>query len=74
MQYKANSPDDYINQVPEERKETLNKMRKTIKDNLPEGFEEGIQYNMISYYVPHSIYPSDAKIESNLVVRYTQME
>lgn len=57
MQYKANSPEDYINQVPEERKETLNKLRKTIKDNLPEGFEEGMQYSFISYYVPHSIYP-----------------
>lgn len=58
MQYNANSPKDYISQVPEERKETLKKLRKTIKDNLPKGFEEGIQYKMIGYYVPHSIYPS----------------
>ncbi|APZ45687.1 hypothetical protein BW723_04965 [Polaribacter reichenbachii] len=57
MQYKANSPEDYISQVPEERKETLHKLRKTIKDNLPEGFEEGMQYNFISYFVPHSVYP-----------------
>ena len=57
MQYKAHSPEDYISQVPEERRETLNKLRKTIKDNLPKGFEEGIQYGMIGYYVPHSIYP-----------------
>lgn len=57
MQYKATSPEDYINQVPEERKETLKKLRKTIKDNLPKGFKEGIQYGMIGYFVPHSIYP-----------------
>jgi uncharacterized protein YdhG (YjbR/CyaY superfamily) len=57
MQYKANTPEDYISQVPEERKATLNTLRKTIKENLPEGFEEGMQYNMISYYVPHSKYP-----------------
>ena len=57
MQYKATSPADYISQVPEERKDTLKKLRKTIKDNLPKGFEEGIQYGMIGYYVPHSIYP-----------------
>ena len=57
MQYKATSPEDYINQVPEERQETLKKLRKTIKDNLPKDFEEGIQYGMIGYYVPHSIYP-----------------
>ena len=58
MQYKADSPEDYINQVPEERKDVLKKLRKTIVTNLPEGFEEGIQYGMIGYYVPHSKYPS----------------
>lgn len=57
MQYKANSPEDYINQVPEERRETLKKLRETIKKNLPKGFEEGIQYGMIGYYVPHETYP-----------------
>lgn len=57
MQYKANSPEDYINQVPEERQETLKKLHKIIKENLPKGFEEGMQYSFISYYVPHSIYP-----------------
>lgn len=57
MKIKARSPEEYIAQVPEERKKTLEKLRKTIKKNLPEGFEEGMQYNMVSYYVPHSIYP-----------------
>ena len=57
MQYKANTPEDYINQVPEERKEALKKLRNIIKKSLPKGFEEGIQYGMIGYYVPHSIYP-----------------
>lgn len=57
MEYQANSPEHYINQAPEERRDTLNKLRKTIKDNLPKGFEEGIQYKMIGYFVPHSIYP-----------------
>lgn len=57
MQYKATSPEDYINQVPEERQEALKKLRKTIKENLPKGFEEGMQYNFISYFVPHTVYP-----------------
>ncbi len=58
MQYKASSPEDYISQVPEERKKALQTLRKVINDNLPDGFEEGIQYGMIGYYVPHSIYPN----------------
>ncbi|MDO6596513.1 DUF1801 domain-containing protein [Oceanihabitans sp. 2_MG-2023] len=57
MQYKADTPEEYINQVPEERKAVLKKLRKTIKDNLPKGFQEGIAYGMIGYVVPHSIYP-----------------
>lgn len=57
MQYKANSPEEYIAQIPEERKEPLKKLRKVILDNLPKGFEESIQYGMIGYVVPHSIYP-----------------
>jgi uncharacterized protein YdhG (YjbR/CyaY superfamily) len=57
MQYKANSAENYISQVPEERQETLKRLQKIIKQNLPKGFEEGIQYGMIGYYVPHSKYP-----------------
>jgi len=57
MQYKATSPEDYISQVPEDRQATLKKLRQVINNNLPKGFQEGIQYGMIGYYVPHSIYP-----------------
>ncbi len=57
MKYEATSPEDYISQVPEERKDALEKLRKTIKENLPNGFEEGIQYGMIGYFVPLSTYP-----------------
>ena len=57
MQYKASTPEDYISQVPEDRQDTLKKMRKVIKENLPEGFKECIAYGMIGYVVPHSVYP-----------------
>lgn len=57
MQNQANSPEDYISQAPEDRQEALKKLRKTINNNLPKEFEEGIQYGMIGYYVPHSVYP-----------------
>ena len=56
MQYKATTPEDYINQVPEDRHDALKKLRDVISSNLPNGFEEGIQYGMIGYFVPHSIY------------------
>ncbi|MFD0993861.1 DUF1801 domain-containing protein [Tenacibaculum geojense] len=57
MKYEASSPEEYIAQVPEERKEALEQLRTVITNNLPDGFNEGIQYGMIAYYVPHDIYP-----------------
>ena len=57
MQYEATTVDDYINQIPEDRKPAIQQLRKVILNNLPKGFEEGINYKMIGYYVPHSKYP-----------------
>lgn len=56
MQYKAESPDNYISQLPEDRKEPIKKLREIINKNLSEDFEEGMLYNMLGFYVPHSVY------------------
>lgn len=50
--------DSYIASLPEERKASMTKLRNLILKNLPKGFQEGINYGMISYHVPHSIYPN----------------
>ncbi|WP_422485500.1 DUF1801 domain-containing protein [Gudongella sp. DL1XJH-153] len=57
MKYDADSVDEYIDKLPEERKEIISKLRELILENLPEGFEETLSYGMIGYVVPHSIYP-----------------
>ena len=57
MQIKADTPDQYVAQLPEDRKEAISKLRKSILDNLPEGFTEIVSYGMLGYVVPHSIYP-----------------
>ena len=58
MQNKADTPEKYIESLPGERREALEKLRKVLKDNLPGGFQEGMGYGMIGYVVPHSLYPS----------------
>jgi uncharacterized protein YdhG (YjbR/CyaY superfamily) len=58
MQSKANTPDEYIDQLPVDRKEAITKLRKEVLKNLPKGFKEVIGYGMISYVVPHDIYPA----------------
>ena len=57
MQSEATSVAAYISQIPEDRKAAVSRLRTIILENLPEGFEEGINYKMIGYYVPHSKYP-----------------
>lgn len=54
---KSEAVTNYIKALPEERREAIETLRNTILENLPEGFEETINYGMIGYVVPHSLYP-----------------
>jgi uncharacterized protein YdhG (YjbR/CyaY superfamily) len=58
MRTAGTTPEELIHNAPEERKEALNKLRETIRENLPAGFHECVNYGMVSYVVPHEIYPS----------------
>ena len=58
MQIKANTVEEYMSQLPEDRKQPMQSLRDIIKKNLPTGFEETISYGMIGYVVPHSIFPA----------------
>jgi len=57
MQSKATSPNQYLEELPEDRKEPVSKLRQQILDNLPKGIEETMNYGMLGYVVPHSVYP-----------------
>lgn len=57
MQSKAATPEQYLAELPDDRREAMQKIRTTIKNNLPNGFEEVMSYGMLGYVVPHSIYP-----------------
>lgn len=57
MKIEANSPAEYVEKVPDERRPSFQRLRQTVLDHLPEGFEEVMSYGMIGYVVPHSLYP-----------------
>lgn len=57
MQSKARTVEEYLDSLPEGRRETVAAVRDVIRKNLNKGFEEGMQYGMIGYFVPHSVYP-----------------
>lgn len=58
MQIKADSVEDYISKIPEERQEIFKKIFDTINDNLPKGFSKNVSYGMIGWAVPLETYPA----------------
>jgi uncharacterized protein YdhG (YjbR/CyaY superfamily) len=54
----AKTPAQYIAALPPDRKGAVKRLREQIRNNLPRGFEETIDYGMIGYVVPHSVYPA----------------
>ena len=57
MQSKASTPEEYLQSLPEDRKNAMTELRKVILANLPKGFKEGMSYGMLGYCVPHTLYP-----------------
>lgn len=57
MTSNANTPEEYIEQLPEDRKAAVTKLHHLIINNMPRGLEAGMGYGMLAYYVPKSIYP-----------------
>lgn len=57
MSNKPTTVKEYLDSIPAERVKAFKKLRKTIKDNLPEGYKEAMNYGMIGYVVPLSLYP-----------------
>lgn len=58
MQSTATTVEQYLNGLPPDRQMAMTALRKEINKNLPKGFKEEMNYGMIGYVVPHSIYPS----------------
>ncbi|MDH5396859.1 MAG: DUF1801 domain-containing protein [Cyclobacteriaceae bacterium] len=73
MRSTAKTPQEYIDNLPEGRKEVMIKLRKVILDNLPVGFEEMMSYGMIGYVVPHSLYPAGYHCDPKLPLPFLNM-
>ncbi|MFN3939159.1 MAG: DUF1801 domain-containing protein [Chitinophagales bacterium] len=52
------SVDAYFDALPQDKKDAMQKLRKTLLTNIPKGFAEQMSYGMPGYVVPHSIYPA----------------
>ena len=73
MHIEAKNPEEYISKIPEERIPYFKKLRKTILENIPNGFEEQMSYGMIGYVVPKSMYPSGYHCDTNLPLPFVNI-
>jgi len=58
VQSKATTVEQYFSELPEDRRLAIEAVREVILKNLDKNYEEGMQYGMIGYYVPHRVYPA----------------
>jgi uncharacterized protein YdhG (YjbR/CyaY superfamily) len=68
MKSSATSPEQYIDTLPEDRKEAIQKLRTAIRENLPPGFKE-----VISYVVPHDLYPAGYHCDTKLPLPFINL-
>ena len=66
MQSNAKTPDEYVAELPEDRKIAISTIRKVVNDNLPKGFKECMTYGMIGWVVPKETYPPGYHCDPNL--------
>ena len=70
MQSKAKTVNEYVKELPPDRRREIEIVRKVIKKNLPTGYKEMMQWGMISYAVPLSLYPKGYGGKSDVPLPY----
>jgi hypothetical protein len=73
MQIKVNTPEDYMAQVSEDKREAMIKLREVMLKNIPEDFQETISYGMIGYVVPHAIFPAGYHCDPKLPLPFVSI-
>jgi hypothetical protein len=58
MPTKPKTVEAFLDALPEDRRQAIEAIRKVVRKNIDKKFEEGIQYGMLGYYLPHSAYPA----------------
>ena len=54
---KAGTVEEYLKELPEDRRQVVSEVRGVILQNLPDGYQETMNWGMISYEVPLERYP-----------------
>jgi hypothetical protein len=63
----------YLKEIPSDRLDVFSTLRDTILKHIPKGFEEGMNYGMITYVVPHSIYPDGYHCDPKIALPFVSI-
>ena len=53
----AQTVQDYLDELPDDRRESMQAVRQVVLDNLPHGYREMMLYGMIGWAIPLEVYP-----------------
>lgn len=57
MQSKATTVEHYLTELLEDKRKIIQRLRETIQTNISKDTEETMQYGMITFVIPYSVYP-----------------
>jgi len=64
---------EYLQALSPDRKEPMERLMTIIRANLPDGFEETINYGMPSWVVPHSMYEAGYHVDPKLPLPFMSL-
>ena len=73
MQSKAKTVDEYLAELPPDRREAISAVRDVVRKNLGKDIEEGMSYGMIGWYIPHSVFPAGYHTNPKLPLPYAAL-
>jgi len=73
MKIKVNNIQEYIKNIPEDRKDIFDKLMKAVRENIPKGFSEELSYGFPSWIVPFSLYPQGYHCSPNLPLPFASV-
>lgn len=73
MHIQAHTPEDYLAALPESQREAVARLRAIMRANLPAELEETMAYGMITFVVPHAIYPPGYQVDPRQALPFVSL-
>lgn len=73
MRSTVETPSEYLEGLPNQQWKTITRVRGVILEHLRPGFVESIQYGMLAYCVPHSLYSKGYHVNPKLPLPYVSL-